>query len=111
MSLHSFVIGPTAALGNNPVDNLVRVGDVASLTVHAIRGADFQFGRAAGFLDHFVDRRGAKILAGVSVLDHAFRGADVGVGNAQVAGLILFVARAGVIDVGEAIERKFSIAL
>jgi hypothetical protein len=39
--LHSFVVGTAAALGNNPIDNLVGVGDVAGFAVDAIGGADF----------------------------------------------------------------------
>ena len=75
----------------------------------AIGGVDLQFGRAF-FRDHFVDRRGTKILAGISVLAHAAVAANIRVEHEQVAGLIFFVARAGMIDVGEAIEGELAVA-
>lgn len=34
--LHSFVIRSAAALGRDPVDDLIRVGDVAGLAVNAV---------------------------------------------------------------------------
>jgi len=40
--LHTLVIRAAAALGNNPIDNLIRVGNIARLAVNAIRGVDFQ---------------------------------------------------------------------
>ena len=75
----------------------------------AIGSVDFQL-YAVFFLGHFVDGGGAEILARVAVLDHAFCGADVEVADNQVAGLIFFVARAGVIDVGQAIEGELAVA-
>ena len=109
-SLHAFVVGTATALGDDPVDNLVGIGDVAGLAVHAIRSVDFQLRWAAGFFHHFIDRGGTKILAGIAVFDDAFRGTSVGVGNAQMAGLILLVARPRVVDVGKAIESELTIA-
>ena len=106
---HAFVVGTAATFWHDPVDNLVGIGDVARLAVHAIRSVDFQLRRAAGFLHHFIDRGGTKILARIAVFDRAFRGADVGVGDAQMAGLIFFMTRAGMIDVGEAIESEFAV--
>jgi len=35
-SSHAFVVGPAAAFRNNPVYDLVGIGDIASLAVHAI---------------------------------------------------------------------------
>ena len=35
--LHAVVVRPAAALRRNPGDDLVRVGDVAGLAVHAVR--------------------------------------------------------------------------
>jgi hypothetical protein len=78
--------------------------------VHTIRGADFQSQFAVGFFRHFVDGSRTEVLAGVAVFFYALRGADVGVGNAKMARLIFFVARARVVDVGEAIKRQFAIA-
>src|SRR3984957_8181464 len=67
---HAFVVGAASAFGRDPVDDLVGVGDVAGFAMDAIGGVDFQFGGA--FLgDHFVDRGGTKILAGVAVFADA----------------------------------------
>ena len=40
-SSHSFVIRAAATFGRNPIDDLIRVGDVAGLAVDAICGVDF----------------------------------------------------------------------
>src|SRR5438105_15235143 len=109
-SLHAFVVGAAPAFGNDPVNNLVRVGDVAVFAVHEIRSVDFQLRRAAGFLHYFIDGRRTKILAGIAVFDDAIRRTDVGVGNMKMTRLILFVARSRMVDVGEAIEGEFAIA-
>src|SRR5215475_3341560 len=59
---HSFVVRAASALRHSPIDNLVRVGDVARLAMDAIREIDLQFLRGA-LSHHFVYRRGAEILA------------------------------------------------
>src|SRR5207237_9621344 len=51
------------------------------------------------------------VVSGFAVFGGAFCGADVWFRDSRVAGLILFVARSGMIDVGEAIESQFAIAL
>jgi hypothetical protein len=108
--LHAFVVGAAAAFGDDPVDDLIGVGDVAGFAVDTVGGVDFEF-EVAGFGDGLVDGGGTKILAGVAVLDGAFCGADVEIGDVKMAGLIFFMARAGVVDVGEAIESEFAVAL
>src|SRR5580765_8367436 len=40
--LHAFVARPAATFGWYPIDDLIRVHDVARLAVHAIRGVDLQ---------------------------------------------------------------------
>ena len=77
--------------------------------MNAIRGVDFQFRRAL-LRHHFVDRGGTEILAGIAVLANAAVAANIRIENDEMARLILFVARAGMIDVGEAIEGKLAIA-
>ena len=77
----------------------------------AIRKIDFQFRFVAVFEHHFIDGRRAKILAGVSVFANAAVGADTGIEHDQVAGLIFFVARAGMVDVGETVEGELAVAL
>src|SRR5260370_8343358 len=52
--LHALVVGAAAAFGDDPVNDLVGIGDVARLAVHAIRGVDFQLPVPGSFLGHFV---------------------------------------------------------
>ena len=37
IELHAFVIRPAAAFGRDPVDDLIRIGDVARLAVDTVR--------------------------------------------------------------------------
>jgi hypothetical protein len=39
--LHSLVIWPASAFGHHPIDDLIRIGDITGLAVHAIGGVDF----------------------------------------------------------------------
>jgi len=78
--------------------------------VHAVGGVDLQFGLAF-FLHHLVDSRGTKILAGIAIFSHAFSGADIKVGNHQMAGLIFLMPRAGVVDVRQPVERQRAVTL
>ena len=39
--LHAFVVGAAAAFGDNPIDDLVGIGNVAGFAVDAVGGADF----------------------------------------------------------------------
>src|SRR5258706_6163748 len=55
---HVRVIGPAAALGNDPADVLHRVLDVARLAVHAVGGVDLQ-PRASALGHDFVNTRRA----------------------------------------------------
>ena len=75
----------------------------------AICGADFQLGLA--FIQyHFVNGGRAKILARVAVFADAAVAANIRFEHDEMAGLIFLVARAGMIDVGEAIEGEFAVA-
>src|SRR5437588_4279663 len=70
---HSVVVRPPAAFGWNPGNDLVGVGDVTGLAVNAVRGVQadaFTVGRRF-VVDHLVDIRGTKILAGAAVFFHA----------------------------------------
>ncbi len=40
-NLHAFVVGTTAAFGDDPIDNLVGIGDVAGFAVDTVGGVDF----------------------------------------------------------------------
>ena len=67
--------------------------------------------RPVALFRHFIDCGRAKILAGVSVLFHASRRTNVEIQNLQMARLIFFMPRAGVIDIRETVERQLAIAL
>src|SRR5260370_15406434 len=78
--LHALVIRPAAALGRYPVDDLIRIGDIAGLAVHAIREIDLQSPRTLVF-DHFVDGGRAEILTRIAVFDDAATDANIRVQN------------------------------
>src|SRR5271170_6184098 len=100
---HSFVIRAATSFGWNPIDDLIRVGDVTGFAVDAVRRVDFEL-RGAFFGNDLIDGGGTEILAGVSVLPNTAIAANVGVEDMEVAGLILFVSRARMIDIGETVE-------
>src|SRR4029077_9640415 len=60
---HALVVRASSTLRHYPIDNLVRVRDVAGLAVHAVGEVDLQLHCAAGFFRHLVHRRRTKILA------------------------------------------------
>ena len=101
--------GPPPPSGRHPVDHLVGIHDVAGLAVHAVRGVDLQLLGAVAGVDHLVDVGRAEARARVAVLLAAAGPADVGVVDDQVRGLILGVARARVVDVGQPVERQLAI--
>src|SRR5712692_6410904 len=78
--------------------------------MHAIGGVDFQL-YTIFFLRHFIYRGGAKILTRIAILHDTFCGAYIQILHDKMTGLILFVARAGMIDVRQPVERKLSVAL
>ena len=69
----------------------------------------FNFG-APFSVDHFVDGRGTEILAGIAVFADAAVAANVRLEDDQVARLVFVVARAGMIDIGQPVERELAIA-
>ena len=80
--------------------------------MHAVRGIEVDF-QAAGRvlrLHHFVDVCRAEILARIAELGDAAFVADRSVVNDQVCGLVFFVLRARVIQIGQLIEGEFAIA-
>ena len=60
---------------------------------------------------HLVNSGGAEILARVAEFADAAVAANIRIEHDEVARLILFVPRAGVIDVGEPVECKLAVAL
>ena len=89
------------------------IGDVAGFAVHAVRRvqADAFAVRLRRVVHHLVDVRRTEILARAAEFFHAARVADVGVVNDQVRGLVFFVLRAGVVEVGELVEGQLAVAL
>ena len=78
--------------------------------MHAVRGANLQLHAAVRFLGHFVHGCGTKILAGIPVLLDAFGCADIGICNLEMARLILFMARPGVIHICQPIESELAVS-
>src|SRR5579862_715443 len=109
---HAIVIRTAAAFWGDPGDDLVRVGDVAGLAVHAIRRvqADALSIGLGGIVHHFVYVGWAEILARVAKFLYASRVANVGVVNDQVRRLVLFMLGAGVVKVGELVEGQLAVA-
>src|SRR5260370_20774515 len=66
--LHSLVVWAAAAFRHHPINNLVRVRNVARLAMHAVRGANLQLHAAFRFLGHFVHGCATKRLPGIPVL-------------------------------------------
>src|ERR1700751_322102 len=110
---HALVIRAAPALGRNPGNDLVGIGDVAGLAVNAISRvqADALAMRLRRVFNEFINVGRAEVLARTAVLFCAALVADVGVGDHQVRGLIFFVLGAGVVEVGELVESKLAVAL
>src|SRR5271156_4766929 len=75
-ALHAFVVGAAATFGDDPIDDLVGVGNVAGFAMDAVGKVDAQLLPFAVF-GHFVHGGWAEILARVAVLDHALGGANI----------------------------------
>src|SRR3974390_3693782 len=111
--LHARVSRPAPALGRDPGDELVGVHDVTGLGVYAVGRVQvdlYAAWRVTGF-DHLINARRTEILAGVAVLLHAALIADRGIADDQVCGLVLFVLRSGIIDVGQFVESQLTVTL
>src|SRR5438270_3124029 len=94
ISLHVRVIGASAAFGDDPVDVLGRVLDVAGLAVDAILGVDLEPG-ASAFLDELVDSGRAVALLGAGIIRKVDAGGDARVLQRQVDRLVLLVIGVG----------------
>src|SRR5258708_27581116 len=85
--LHSLIVRAAATLWYHPIDNLIWIGDVAGLAVHAICKIYFELQavflacnpRTIDIFCHFIDGGGTKILARIAVFLDASCDADVGV--------------------------------
>src|SRR6185437_8194774 len=111
--LHPIIIRPATALRRHPRDDLVRVHDVAGLAVDTVGWVQVDplaLGRIRGFF-HLVDIGRAEVLAGIAELSDASGVADVGVMNHQVRWLIFFMLGAGMVKIGQLVERQFAVAL
>ncbi len=63
----------------------------------------------ARVVDHFVDVGWTEILARAAVFLHALCIADIRIVDDEMRRLVLFVLRAGVIKIGQLVEREFAI--
>src|SRR5450755_3767647 len=66
--LQRLVVGSRTALGGGPVDDAVRILDVAGLAMHAVGRVDLQPPAALTVVDHLVHTGRAEALAGVAEL-------------------------------------------
>src|SRR5262245_29292528 len=83
------VMRAAAPLGRGPGDDLIRIGDIACLAVHAVREVDLQALPAALRVgNHFIHRRGTEEPTRVAVLGGAAGPADLRVGNQQMGRLV-----------------------
>src|SRR5208282_691024 len=110
--LHAVVIRATAAFRWHPGDDLIWVLNVAGFAVDAVGWVqtDALAVRRGRVVQHFVNVGRAEILAGAGKLFQATIVADVSVFNQQMSGLIVFVLRAGMVEVGELVEGELTIA-
>ena len=106
--LHVLITGSTTSFWRSPNDDLVRVHYGTGLAVHAVGEIKLQVWFSI-LLDHFIDTRRTKVLAGISILIRTTFVADVKIQNLEVARLIFFVSRVRKVNVGEFIEGKLSI--
>src|SRR3982751_3276884 len=93
-SLHVGIIRPSSAFGDDPVDVLGRVLDVARLAVDAILGVDLKPG-AGRLLDEFVDSSRAISLLGPVVERQIDLGRDRRILEGQMDRLVLLVVGVG----------------
>src|SRR5437867_2086594 len=75
--LEKLVTRSPPTLRRDPVDDFVGIHDVAGFAVDTVGGVDLKPQLAGSGVDHFVNRRGAEVLARVSVFLRAARVADV----------------------------------
>ena len=81
--------------------------------MHAVRWvqADALAIRLRRVVQHLVNIGRTEVLAGAAEFFYAALVADVGVVNDEVRGLIFFVLRAGVVEIGQLVESEFAVAL
>ena len=79
----TFIIRPTPSFRRDPVNDLIRIHDVARLAVDAVREIYLQLFAAVAFF-HFVNCSRAKTLAWISVLLKAARRTYLRIEDMQV---------------------------
>src|SRR5579864_6817932 len=114
--LHARVHWAAATFGRYPVDDLIRVHDIASLAMHAVGKIDLQAlarigeavfadgGTARRSFHHFVDGCRTEVLARIPEFHGATGGADAGVVHDEVAGRVFIVLGAAAENVVELAE-------
>src|SRR5579863_10269639 len=106
--LHSLVMRAAAAFRTHPGADLVRIGHVAGLTVHAIRRIQFQPLTGRAFF-HLIHLGGAEILARIAVLFNAAVIADVEISDAEMRRLVLLMVGRRVVNVLQLVECQFAV--
>jgi hypothetical protein len=95
LKLKKIVRRSPAALRRNPVDDFVRVHDVAGLAVDAVGGVDLQSEPAVSVVYHFINGGRTKTLTRIAKLDGATRMTDVRFQDVEVNRLVFIVFRSG----------------
>src|SRR6185437_5900136 len=90
--LQRLIVRPGAALGCRPVDDLVRILDVAGLAVDAVGCVDLQAFASLWILYGLVDVCRAEALAGVAELLRAAVDTDIRIEHLEV-GRLIFIMR------------------
>src|SRR5215468_1927935 len=92
------VIRTASAFRRHPINDLVRVHDVARLAMHAVREVDLGLAPSVGLLD-FVDGGRAEILAWIAVFLCASPYTDVEIEHFQMRRLIFIVFGARAVNI------------
>ena|SRR5437016_3613739 len=89
-----FVPRTATALRRDPIDDFVRIHDVASLAMDAVGKIDLQAPPSVSVFDHLINGGGTEELAWVAVLIRAAWMTDIRLQDVEMAGLIFIVVRA-----------------
>ena len=108
----TLIVRSSASFRRHPVDDLVRIHDVARLAMDAVGEIDLQPPLPiSAFVHHLINSCGTKSLAGIAILFRATRRTNIGVQDVQMARLILAVAHSRVVNVSDFVKGNFSIKL
>ncbi len=101
-SSHAFVIGTSATFWRHPINNLIGVHDVASLTVDTVGGVNLKpltVGIVAD-IENFVDVSRTEFRARIAIYLTASILTNISIRNQEMVRLVFIVSRARVMHVG-----------